>query len=429
MHQTLFHIPNQIGSLPLFGFGLLLAVWAVFSVALLAWLARRQGFNADTLSYVPLLVLVAAAIWGLLPALCDQDHGLPIRGYGVMLLVAVSSAVALAIHRAKRLGQDPDMVFALAFWSFIPGILGARLFYIIEYWETFLRPSADAPELGATLRAMVNVSEGGLVVYGSLVGGLLGLLFFVRKHRLPLLATCDLIAPSMMLGLALGRIGCLLNGCCFGGPCDAPWGLSFPPGSPPYRSQVERGEMYGFHISGNGHAEPVVLAVDPDSPAAAAGLAKDDRLRNINGYEIRFAGDVHEVLYYKAFSEHKPLTILTADGRRIDIPAVAKPPRSLKIQPTQIYASLNALVLCLFLLAYDPYCRRDGQLFAMLITIYPLTRFLLEIIRTDESPIWITGLSISQNVSLGLLLLAAVLWTTILRRPPRKAFLDDARPA
>ena len=75
------------------------------------------------------------------------------------------------------------------------------------------------------------------------------------------------------------------------------------------------------------------------------------------------------------------------------------PPRSLGVQPTQVYAAVNALLLCLFLLAYDPYCRRDGQLFAMLITIYPVGRFLLEIIRIDESPIWITGAS--QGIGVG----------------------------
>ncbi len=76
------------------------------------------------------------------------------------------------------------------------------------------------------------MAKGGLVVYGAFFGAVAGVLLFVRKHRLPLLAVCDLVAPSMMLGLAIGRIGCLLNGCCFGAVCDHPWAMRFPAGSP-----------------------------------------------------------------------------------------------------------------------------------------------------------------------------------------------------
>jgi phosphatidylglycerol:prolipoprotein diacylglycerol transferase len=417
MHQTLFHIPNQVGTLPLFGFGLLLALWAAFSILLLAWLLWRQGWTADSISYVPLLALVGAAIWLLLPALCDAE-GLPIRAYGVMLLVAVTAAVGLAVWRARRVGADPDLIFALAFWMFVPGIIGARLFYVVEYWETFLRPTADRPEIGPTLGAIVNVAQGGLVVYGSFLGATLGLLAFVRKNRLPLLALCDLVAPSMMLGLALGRIGCLMNGCCFGGPCDLPWAVSFPKLSPPYESQVSRGQFFGFTISGRTQDEPVVDRVDPESPAAEAGLEQGDRLQSINGFEVQSAGEAQGILAH-AFQKEQPLMIRTADGRAIDIPAVPVPERSLRAQPTQIYAAVSALLICLFLLAYDPYCRRDGQLFATLMVVYPVTRFLEEMIRTDEPAVWRTGLHISQNISLLLLVCAAVVWAYVLRQPQR----------
>ncbi len=91
MRSTLFYIPGEIAGWPVFGVGLLLAVWAIGSVLLLAWLVRRQGFNADTRGYVPVLLLLAAVIVFLLPAISDAD-GLPVRGYGVMLLVAVVAA-------------------------------------------------------------------------------------------------------------------------------------------------------------------------------------------------------------------------------------------------------------------------------------------------------------------------------------------------
>ena len=125
MLQTLFSIPAQIAGIPLFGVGLLLAVWAVASVAILAWLAWRQGFNADTWGYVPVLLLVGAIVRWLLPALCENG-GLPIRGYGVMMFLAVVTGTTLAAWRGRRLGIDPDTIFSLAFWMLLPGIVGAR---------------------------------------------------------------------------------------------------------------------------------------------------------------------------------------------------------------------------------------------------------------------------------------------------------------
>ncbi len=418
MHSTLFHIPPEVGGYPLFGFGLLLAVWAALSVGFLVWLGLRQGWTGDTLSYVPLLLLVGAAIAFLLPALSEEE-GLPIRSYGLMMLLGVTAGVTLAAWRAQRAGIHPDVIFNLAFWMFIPGIVGARLFFVIEYWDTFLRPVPGAPELGPTLRAIVNVAQGGLVVYGSVVGGMLGLVIFVRLNRLPLLAMADLITPSMVLGLALGRIGCLLNGCCYGGLCDLPWAVTFPAGSPPYESQVDRGYFYGFQLNGNPESEPVVLAVLHGSAAHEAGLRQGDRIEEINGFEVDSSGDAQAVVA-ASFENEAPLLVEVADRGLVEIAAVEIPPRSLRVHPAQLYSAIHALLLCLFLLAYDPYCRRDGQLFATLLTIYPISRFLLEIIRTDEAAMWSTGLSISQNVSILLLAGIAILWVYVLSRPPRR---------
>jgi len=223
MRQTLFYIPNEeIAGLPVFGRGWLLLAWAVFSIVLLIWLIRKQGSRAEAWGYAPLLVLVGAAIWFVLPRLCEPQ-GLPIRGYGVMLLVAVSSAVALAAWRARRLGVDPELIVTLAFWMFVPGIVGARAFYVIQYWPEFQRATPVE-----TLGALVNVTQGGLVVYGSVIGGILGLMAFVYKYKMPPLATFDLMTPSFLLGLAIGRLGCLLNGCCYGETCDLLWAVTFP---------------------------------------------------------------------------------------------------------------------------------------------------------------------------------------------------------
>jgi phosphatidylglycerol:prolipoprotein diacylglycerol transferase len=408
MLQTLFVIPEKIGGVPLFGVGILLGVWAVAAIAILVWVVKKHGWGAEALSYAPLLATFAAVIL-LVPVFFEG--GLPIRGYGVMLLLAGSSAVALAVLRARQVGVSTDLIVALAFWLFVVGIAGARLFFVIEYWEVFHRPT-----LWETLLAVVNVPEGGLVVYGSLIGAGIAFVAFVRKHKLPLLAMADLIAPSLVLGLALGRIGCLLNGCCFGGYCELPWAIAFPPESPPYEEQLARGGLYGMLIATEPEAPTEVALVAPGSVADQAGLKVGDQITRLNGVPVdrgRQAGDVFE----KLLSDGPSLVVETADGRELAFAAPGRRAHSLPVHPTQIYSAINAALLCFFVWTFYPFRRHDGQVIALLLTIYPVTRFLLEIIRTDESSVFNTGLSISQNVSLLVLAGMVPLWWWVLRQP------------
>ena len=106
----------------------------------------------------------------------------------------------------------------------------------------------------------------------------------------------------------------------------------------------------------------------------------------------------------------------------IDLSVERPLPRSLAVHPTQLYSTIDALILCVLLLCYDRFRRRDGELTALMITVYPITRFLIERIRTDEAAIWGTGLHISQNISLGILAVAVCLWIYILRQPAKLAF-------
>jgi phosphatidylglycerol---prolipoprotein diacylglyceryl transferase len=417
MWLTLFHIPLEIAGVPMFGKGLLLGIWAIFSLGLLAWLVWRQGFNSDTLSYVPILLIVAAVIAWLLPAICDEQ-GLPIRGYGIMMLLAVVSATALIVWRAKRVGLDADLVYSLAIWMIIPGIICGRAFYVIEYWSTQYWPVYSGIAL---LGAMINMAQGGLVVYGAFFGGVSGMLAFAYKFRMPWLALADLIAPGLILGLAIGRIGCLMTGCCYGSECHLSWAITFPPLSPAYYSQVERGRMYGFTLSGNPNATPILIAVDPDSPAGHAGLKPGECLQKVDGQSIFTNREAYEYLS-DIFLKERPLSIQTSDRPAVVLPAAEIPHRSLPVHPTQIYSTIDALLICLLLLAWEPFARRDGELFALLISIYTVTRFLIEILRTDEAAVFGTGMSISQNISLALLMLVAGLWLYILRRPKGRGF-------
>ena len=146
-----------------------------------------------------------------------------------------------------------------------------------------------------------------------------------------------------MLGLAIGRIGCLMNGCCFGGMCDLPWAITFPAGeapnyTPPYASQVARGVMYGLVISGDPKASPVVQAVVSHSEAEQAGVRPGDRLKSLGGFDvesinIRTAGDAHRMLSYM-FNEKKDLIVGLTDGRTLRLPAADAPARSRPVHPT-----------------------------------------------------------------------------------------------
>ncbi|HUT92006.1 MAG TPA: prolipoprotein diacylglyceryl transferase family protein [Thermoguttaceae bacterium] len=432
MLRTLFFIPNaEIAGLPVFGRGWLLLAWAVFGVVLLVWLIRKQGAEGEVWGYLPLLVLVAAAIWFLLPRLCEpipgrgELRGLPIRGYGAMLLVAVAAAVAMAAWRGRRMGIDPELVFTLAFWAFVPGIIGARAFYVIEYWDDFPRGS-----VGETLSAIIDVTQGGLVVYGSLIGAILGLAACIYRYKMPPLATLDLVAPSFVLGMAIGRLGCFLNGCCFGGVCDLPWAVEFPADSPACLHQVEHGETFvqGLKVAGESGAKPVITAVRPGSPAERQGLKPGQEIVSIDAYPVHTAKQARrELLRAQQFDAE--IAIETSESESVAKWPITRPlPRSEPVHPTQIYSALNGLVLCLFLVAYAPFRRRDGVVWAMFLTLYPITRFLLEIIRTDEPGVFGMGLSISQVVSLILLVCALAFWAHIFMKPPGTAFATHQEP-
>jgi phosphatidylglycerol:prolipoprotein diacylglycerol transferase len=411
MRTTLFYIPHAIGDWPVFGAGGLL-VWIVLSLGWLAWQVRRYGWTRETLSSVPILALVGVAIVYVLPSLEEvpevgPSKGLPIRGYGVMVLCGVVAGLVLAVRQARRMGVDPEVIFSLSFAVFVVGIIGARVFYVVEYW-----PQYRSDDWRTTLIAIVNVTQGGLVVYGSLCGGALGGLWFLRRHGLPVLALADLMAPSLLVGLALGRLGCLLNGCCYGGLCEH--GLAFPADSPPYKHQRSLGQLHGFRLA----AEPrtgaaVVQAVELESPAAVAGLQPGSVIRAIDGRLVATFPEACERL------EIAPADVtLDTDRGRVRIVQESLPAVSLPVYPTQIYAAIGAALLALVLWSWYPFRRRDGEVLAVLLTLYPLVRIVEELLRTDEPGQFHTPLTIAQWISLLLLVAVAGFWAWLLRQPP-----------
>ncbi len=321
MRTSLFFIPHKFEifgvELPVFGFGWALILWIVFSLGLLACLLRRKGQRGELLSFLPILVLVALGLVFLVPRLeevrggltASEPIGLAIRGYGAMMLLGVVSAVGFAAYRARRMGIDPEVIISMAFWTFLAGIACARLWYIAQYWnEQFHKPT-----LGATLAALVTFTKGGLVVYGGLIGVATAFFIFVRLRKLPLLAMADIVAPCLALGLAMGRIGCFLNGCCYGGICEEPnrfhaMAVTFPKAepsstpyphtmydSPPYAHQLSFGELHGFRLGRGTDSRPLIAHLeagfqrnrDPNSDDLKTG----DVVAAINGTPVPSLAD------------------------------------------------------------------------------------------------------------------------------------------
>ncbi len=417
MCQTLFVIPRQVAGIDVFGFGWLLGVWVVVSAILVGWSLKRHGWSGETRSQIGAALVVGLAIYFVLPHLMDERlGGLAIRGYGAMLLVAVSAGVGLSVFRAQRVGVNPEIILSLGTWFFIWGIIGARAFYVIEYWDRFERPT-----LAGTLLAIINMTQGGLVVYGSLLAGGVALIVFVRKYHLPGLALSDLIAPGVVLGVGLGRLGCFMNGCCYGGLTDLPWAVQFPPESPAFIDQVERGALYvhGLTFDGSGDAPPVIASVEAGSPAASQGLLPGEHVVAIGGVPVKSVQEAQGRLL-SIFGDGETVEVAVAEDPQPKQWVIAGPaPRSLPMHPAQLYSLIDALLLCGLLLAYEPFKRRDGELTALVLTLHPISRFLLEIIRIDESAVFGTGMSISQNISIGIFLVGIILWAYLLwRKPP-----------
>src|SRR5262249_20313649 len=109
---------------------------------------------------------------------------------------------------------------------FVGGLVGAWIFYVVQYWGDRVNSLAD----------VFRFWEGGIVLYGSIIGGTLTFFTYRALRPFPLRPALDAIAPALAVGVAIGRVGCFLNGCCFGDVCRLPWAVSFPEPSPPWQA-------------------------------------------------------------------------------------------------------------------------------------------------------------------------------------------------
>lgn len=142
---------------------------------------------------------------------------LEIHTYGVMQAVAFFTAIFVAVQRAKREGLNPNVIFDMAIWILISVVIGARIWYVVEHFSEYTENPFD----------IFKIWQGGLVFYGGFIGAVVGGLLFLRIRKLHFTKIGDTVAPSFAIGIAIGRIGCFLNGCCYG-RISHTCGISFP---------------------------------------------------------------------------------------------------------------------------------------------------------------------------------------------------------
>lgn len=430
-------------------------------------------------------------------ALLGLQIPLRIYGYGLMLVLGFLSAILLAQWRARRAGENPEHVSRIGLFALIGGILGARIAYIIQHPSSF-----------TSIGSMLDVTSGGLIYYGGVVLATLTVLAYLFIKRLPVRRYLDIVAPSLMIGLAFGRAGCTLNGCCYGATVhdgECPVTMRFPMFSkplvkldgrenpfsadtrgptPPYQSQLspDRKEADRVHppealinhretvMKVGGEFRPVVellqpkylhgalkndqtaVWADPNNQAqakkaflAAAGpdglmdereweQARKDGTGLLRGSEhwdeasyLSVGSQVSFEEVWAYFASIRQRFDADKDGRlnaaersaanaelQVDQFALAGSTHSLPTKPAQVLAMLNALLLALLLSLYYRHRRREGEVFALLAVLYPITRFVEESMRADNAHDLIRGiLTHNQYTSLALASVGIVFWLVL----------------
>ncbi|MHC4510326.1 MAG: prolipoprotein diacylglyceryl transferase [Planctomycetota bacterium] len=297
-----------------------------------------------------------------------------VKSYGLMMVVGFLAAVAMIRRLSRNFTPDPQLITNAALYSLVGGIIGARLFFVVHYFEKF----RDYPF------EVFYIWQGGLELLGGVIVAVSVILFYLLYHKLPVRRYIDALAVGLMLALVFGRIGCFLNGCCYGKPTDLPWGVRFPYNSFAYASQV--------------NADPQRNRAKPQLK-----LPRETYLGYM-GENDRWYPKPYEDL-----SEQQKIEV--TEGKY----------RCLPVHPTQLYSSALAafwcLILCLFwrraqgaALSGGPsgLFTKPGCTFALMLIVYGISRFGMEFLR-DDNPFELDGLTVSQNIGIVMVTLGVIL--------------------
>jgi len=297
---------------------------------------------------------------------------LTVKTYGLMMVIGFMTAVWIIRRLSRKITPDPQLITNAALYSLIAGVGGARLFYVIHYWDKFRYD----------LLSVFAIWQGGLELLGGVILAVTVIILYLIYHKLPIRQYLDILAIGLMAALALGRIGCFCNGCCFGKPTDLPWAVRFPYASDPYTSQV-------YPNPERSRPEPLLKLP-----------------QEYFSYELR------DGLYQPELRQFKDLT----DEQR---QAVTRGPyRCLPVHPTQLYSPANAAIICLLLFLFwrrsqsaqktgtPGFLTADGCTFALMFTLYGVTRFGIEFFRADN-PFEIKGIPLTIAQYMGITIVVA----------------------
>ena len=207
----MFSIICKIGPLSISTYAVVVAIIAGVGVAILFVMALLGNIKREAVTAVLFWTLFLAVLT-MIPMLTPVT----IYSYGLMLAIAVVVCTSMMVRDARRKNIKADFIFDLVFWVIVGGIIGARLFYILLNYHFFLNNPDE----------IIMIQNGGLAWQGALILGAMAGTSLVKRRKLFLPDVLDLCAPYLALGQSIGRIGCFLNGCCYGKVVDG--GIYFP---------------------------------------------------------------------------------------------------------------------------------------------------------------------------------------------------------
>lgn len=355
--------------------------------------------------------------------------GWQIPGYGLMLMIGFLASIWWAARRAYKSGANPDVILNCGFVAIIAGVVGCRTFYVVHYWPQFAA-MGDAWDI---FWGVIDVRKGGMEFYGGFVLSVIAIpLWLHLVEKVSVRWYVDIMAPSAALGLAIGRIGCFLNGCCYGGVCEQPWAVRFPYGSTPQQAQYQaktpgselpldllvetNGQWWQVDGSVFTHSDAEIAKRAEEASRARELLERAKAGESVTPAEKRNAAT--QLAKLQAF--YTVALSMRQTGHTVaELRALAHDHASLPIHPTQLYSTLTALLIALLLDAL--YWRRsfDGQIVATYLILEAPTRWLIETIRADNPHDTLQGLTVSQTTAILLTLAGMTIWILASRRPRR----------
>lgn len=375
--------------------------------------------------------------------------GFGVPGYGVALMIGFLLSIWWAGKRALKSRADPDVVLNCGFIALLGGVIGARAMYVWHYWEQFY----PRESVGQLIIGILGVWNGGLEVYGGVIAVVVSVLLYLALTRRSIRWYLDIMAPSAALGMAIGRIGCFLNGCCWGGECDLPWAVRFPYGS---NAVVQQ---WNDQAPGAGLPQQLLLdagvAAQPisrdifrvtDEQVTAAQQAVDAQKKRVGELRTRLATAAaaeKPALTQQLQGEERRLRALDeqhfalrAQMQKYGLTAgqlrqLAAHYHSRPVHPTQLYSAITLGLIAWLLSAVYWRRTRDGQVICTFLLIEPPARYVLELLRADN-PVDVGAFTISQAIAFSLSA-AGLIGLLLLRgqapRSPRAVPFEPPAPA